>query len=93
MSHTGIVIEVTSTTITTIEGNSSDQVSQRNYPVGYATIAGYGHPKYATSSVEVNNDSVEVRITANKLNIRSAASDTSGVVAIANKDDTYIIVQ
>lgn len=44
--HTGIVIAVSKDSITTIEGNSGNEVSQCHYPIGYSTIAGYGHPKY-----------------------------------------------
>ena len=44
--HTGIVEYVTSTTVGTIEGNSSDQVIRHTYSLGSSYIAGYGRPKY-----------------------------------------------
>lgn len=45
-SHTGIVEAVSGGTVTTIEGNTSDQVGRRNYSVGSGNIAGYGRPKW-----------------------------------------------
>lgn len=44
--HTGIVVDVTSTTVTTVEGNSSDVVKKITYKRGDKTIVGYGHPLY-----------------------------------------------
>ena len=46
IGHTGIVVEVTDTTITTVEGNSSDQVKKNTYSRTSSYIAGYGHPLY-----------------------------------------------
>jgi len=46
INHTGVVVEVTSSSIVTVEGNSSDQVQKRTYDRGSARIAGYGHPLY-----------------------------------------------
>lgn len=45
-SHTGIVEAVSGGTVTTIEGNTSDQVGRRNYSIGSGNIAGYGRPKW-----------------------------------------------
>lgn len=47
INHTGIVVEATSLSITTVEGNSSDMVSRRVYPVGDERIAGYGIPDWS----------------------------------------------
>ena len=47
IGHTGIVVEVTDTTITTVEGNSSDQVKKNTYSRSNGYIAGYGHPLYS----------------------------------------------
>lgn len=44
--HTGIVSGVTSTTVSTIEGNSSNMVKEHTYSRSDSYIAGYGHPKY-----------------------------------------------
>ena len=46
INHTGIVVDVSGSTITTIEGNSSDSVAKRTYYAGDASIAGYGVPNW-----------------------------------------------
>ena len=46
IGHTGIVVEVTSSTIVTVEGNASDQVKKNSYNRSSSYIAGYGHPLY-----------------------------------------------
>lgn len=54
--HTGLVVKVTSTTVTTIEGNTSSAsgvvanggcVRKKTYSLSYSGIAGYGRPAYA----------------------------------------------
>lgn len=45
-SHTGIVESVSGSTVNTIEGNTSDQVARRSYPVSGSSIVGYGRPKW-----------------------------------------------
>ena len=47
IGHTGIVVEVTSSTIVTVEGNSSNQVKKNTYNRSSSYIAGYGHPLYS----------------------------------------------
>lgn len=56
--HTGIVYKVTSSTVCTIEGNTSSAsgvvanggaVAKKSYPLTYARIAGYGRPDYASA--------------------------------------------
>ena len=46
IGHTGIVIEVTDSTIVTVEGNASNQVKKNTYNRSNSYIAGYGHPLY-----------------------------------------------
>ena len=55
-SHTGIVEKIANGVITTIEGNTSNQVARRTYSVGSSAIDGYGRPKY---DVENSVESVE----------------------------------
>ena len=56
-SHTGIVEMVNGNTVTTIEGNTSDQVGRRNYNIGSQNIAGYGRPKWELAvDAEVPDD-------------------------------------
>ena len=47
INHTGIVVRVVGGSIITVEGNSSDQVSERCYSAGDSKIAGYGRPNWA----------------------------------------------
>lgn len=44
--HTGIVVEVTSSKVITVEGNSGNQVKKNTYSRSNSTIVGYGHPLY-----------------------------------------------
>lgn len=44
--HTGIVVGLTSTTVTTVEGNAGNKVTKKTYKLGDKTINGYGHPRY-----------------------------------------------
>ena len=46
INHTGIVTDIAGSTITTIEGNSSDGVNLRTYFIGDGNIAGYGRPNW-----------------------------------------------
>lgn len=52
INHTGIVESVVGsgenwTSLTTIEGNSSDQVARRTYNRGNSSLAGFGRPKWS----------------------------------------------
>ena len=76
-THTGIVEKVTSSKVTTIEGNTSDQVARRNYSLSNSRILGYGRPAYdaveAAAPTEGATDTATpflVRVTATDLNIR-----------------------
>lgn len=44
--HTGIVESVTGSAITTIEGNSNNQVERRTYNITSSYITGFGRPRY-----------------------------------------------
>ncbi|MDE5588235.1 MAG: CHAP domain-containing protein [Acetatifactor sp.] len=45
-SHVGIVEKVSGDTVHTVEGNTSNKVARRSYPLNAARITGYGVPKY-----------------------------------------------
>jgi len=51
IGHTGIVVDVTDSTIVTVEGNSSDQVKKNTYLRSNGYIAGYGHPLYSDTAL------------------------------------------
>lgn len=46
IGHTGVVTAVGMGAITTVEGNSSDRVARREYPIGDPSVAGYGYPRW-----------------------------------------------
>lgn len=48
--HTGIVVNVTASTVYTVEGNSSDMTAARSYSRTDSWITGYGRPKYTGTS-------------------------------------------
>ena len=50
VSHTGVVEEVTGSSVTTIEGNTSDGVYRRSYRIGSGQIYGYGRPDWALAA-------------------------------------------
>ena len=62
--HVGLVVDVTSTTVTTIEGNTSKAgfdsngggVYKKTYKLTYSGIAGYGRPPYSTISPGTSED-------------------------------------
>lgn len=44
--HTGMVVKVENGIVTTIEGNTSDMVAERQYPLNSPKIFGYGRPRW-----------------------------------------------
>ncbi|MBR1525598.1 MAG: peptidoglycan-binding protein [Prevotella sp.] len=63
INHTGIVESVSGSTVTTIEGNTSDMVARRTYTIGSSYIAGYGRPKYELVA-NVQNETPQVTASA-----------------------------
>lgn len=58
INHTGIVVNVSDTTVYTIEGNSSNKVQSRSYSLKDKSIVGYGRPNWsvvATKEEPTNN--------------------------------------
>ena len=64
IGHTGIVVEVTDTTITTVEGNSSDQVKKNTYSRSNGYIAGFGHPLYSDTPAPATEEPEPVAVPA-----------------------------
>ena len=62
IGHTGIVVEVTESTIVTVEGNSSDQVKKNTYNRSNSYIAGYGHPLYSDTPTTATEDPEPVAV-------------------------------
>lgn len=61
VNHEGIVVNVTGSTIETIEGNSGDKVGPSTYYRSDTRIAGYGRPKYdlAETCIDTEEDTTE----------------------------------
>lgn len=60
--HTGLVIEVTSSHVVTVEGNTSDMVGRRTYRLNDSTIYGYGRPDWGTSDIPNSTPSVVIEV-------------------------------
>ena len=71
INHQGIVTAINGKTITTVEGNSSDMVSRRNYTIGSSQIAGFGVPKW---SVVADSDNQSEKPTASEIPVSDSES-------------------
>lgn len=100
-AHTGIVTEVTSTEITTIEGNTSSEkgvvsnggaVTKKHYPVGYSGFKGFGRPKYEAKQEEPDFEPYVVRLTAIALNVRTGPGTQYPVAMVIRGGGAFTIV-
>lgn len=108
--HTGLVYKVDDSKVYTIEGNTSDvnyvdgnggKVCKKSYPLNVSYIAGYGRPKYDTTTVDIpiqedNKDKVidTVKVTADAgLNCRKKATTDSDVVTAYTKGTSLKIYE
>ena len=89
--HTGIVVEVSSSQIVTVEGNTSNMVAKRTYSRSSSYIGGYGHPKYteasdpvtpSSSSTPSENYGAAVSVSLNVLKVGSTGSQVKTVQRI-----------
>ena len=55
INHTGLVVAVTGSVVTVIEGNSSDSVRKNNYTLPSSYIAGFGRPNWSAVSTETSS--------------------------------------
>lgn len=58
-THTGIVVDITDTSVITVEGNSGDQVKKHTYKKNSTKIFGYGYPRYTEVKDEPKEDPKE----------------------------------
>lgn len=105
-AHTGIVVEVTNTEVTTIEGNTSSEtgvvsnggaVTKKHYPINSSSFKGFGRPKYEETKQEEpdTEDTFEpyvARITAIALNVRKGPGTNYPVVKVLRDGGAYTIV-
>ena len=101
LSHTGIVVEVTDSKVTTVEGNSGKNnwyVVKSTYSKTYYKIYGYGHPDYDEEPPGPDDyDGYEVGcrymvICKDTLNVRTKAevSDSATIVTELNPGTQFI---
>lgn len=83
-AHTGIVEKINGITITTIEGNTSNQVARRTYAIGSSSIDGYGRPKY---DVENSVESVETLAIGDVVNFTGSRHYISAYTGTGSKCD------
>ena len=68
ITHTGLVVGVNSTTITTIEGNSSNAVTQHTYKLTNSYLDSFGHPLYdAEDSATESYGATAIALNLNEL--------------------------
>ena len=96
LSHTGIVVEVTDTTVTTVEGNSGKNcwyVAKSTYKKTSSYIYGYGCPDY--DAVDPEPDPKELdgykvgktyQIACDSLNVRTKAEVSSSALIVTSID-------
>lgn len=82
--HVGLVLYVKNGTVYTIEGNSGERVSLRNYKLNDGYIVGYGIPSYNKNSKVGTDFSKQCKgtyiINAASLNVRSSPSTSNGSI-------------
>ena len=71
VSHTGIVESVNGSSVTTIEGNTSDRVARHTYSTSNGSIYGYGRPRWELAS--------SLKATANPVITTTTASSATVV--------------
>ena len=89
-SHTGIVEEVSGSTVTTIEGNTSDQVARKTYDINDWGIVGYGTPDWKLAEdwvVVVNGQIVNSSEWAKDESVASSESGLASSVASSSKEN------
>lgn len=96
--HTGIVINITPTNVTTIEGNTSNKsgvvdnggmVCKKSYNLNNSVIVGYGRPLYKDIETE-NTEMIEKKtyfIDGKKLTINTILKDGSNYVELRTTAD------
>ena len=81
--HVGLVRYVKAGRVYTVEGNSSDRVSIRDYALTDTYIVGYGMPKYGGASISIGYTALEDKylgyytVTNGFVNVRASASSSS----------------
>lgn len=96
--HVGLVREVRGGRVYTVEGNSSGQVSLRDYALSDTYIVGYGCPKYKGASLSISRRAQEdtatgvYLVTYDFLNLRAARSATATKKGTLSRGDMIEIL-
>ncbi len=80
-SHTGIVVEVTSTSVITVEGNASsktDGVYKQTYKKGYSKFLGFGRPNFGDEPVIITYQSYDNKKKKWLPNVKVNTNDYAG---------------
>ena len=85
-THVGIVYAADSSTVYTIEGNTSNKCARKSYSTGSAYILGYGTPSYTGGNTTPSTKSYTITMNANGGTMVGKSSYT------ANYGDTYTTI-
>ena len=75
VSHTGLVVSVSGSTVNTIEGNTSDGVYRRSYQIGSGSIYGYGRPNWNMGGTEAPSTPATGGTTSGKKTVDELAQE------------------
>lgn len=85
-AHTGLVVDVTSTQVITVEGNTSGAsgvvsngggVCKKSYPIGYANIVGYGRPDWTAAESAGTTATKQTMVSVQLPQIKKGATGAS----------------
>lgn len=84
-SHVGLVEYVSGNTLHTVEGNSSDKVTRRQYSLSEPTITGYGVPKYKNVNASSSKGSSGGSSSKDKQKKQNAKEELAYLKKVLNK--------
>lgn len=87
--HTGLVIEVTSSRVITVEGNSSDKVAKRSYSLSDRSIYGYGRPNWGNEEAHSEIPVVSIDIPVSQAKVIKLCSPKIPLL-IKGSDSGYV---
>lgn len=84
-SHVGLVEYVSGNTLHTVEGNSSDKVTRREYSLSESTITGYGVPNYKNINASSSKGSSGGGSSKDKQKEKNAKQELAYLKKVLNK--------
>ena len=64
--HIGLVVSVSGSTVTAIEGNRHERVAYRTFPIGWGYVRGYAAPKYGEAKTQTTTTVKKTTTTTSK---------------------------